>query len=90
LPYFEGTCDSELSLPGGRVTVTGNDAGDVAYNMCDEKSNLKGDEVQTCQTNGRWSGDSPICVPIDEDQDLCEDISFCSLNKFLFRIRTKS
>ena len=52
----------KLSDPAnGRVIVDARVVGDVATYHCDDGYELIGDDVQTCQLNGNWSGSLPTC-----------------------------
>ena len=53
---------STLSNPSnGRVNQQGDRPGDRARYTCNSGYELVGQSIRTCQNNGEWSGDAPIC-----------------------------
>ena len=48
----------------GDVKLTGTNVGAKAIYKCDRGFILKGDNVRKCQTNGKWSGNRPVCKGI--------------------------
>ena len=55
---------STLSHPdGGMVTTPGDiTLGTVATYHCNEGLMLLGNATRTCQSNGVWSGEEPMCI----------------------------
>ena len=51
-----------LSDPSnGRVIITNDVPGGTATYSCNSGYNLNGQNTRTCQNNGEWSGEAPIC-----------------------------
>lgn len=49
-------------VENGNVVSDENLLGGVARYSCDETYVLDGPEERTCQDNGMWSGDEPMCT----------------------------
>ena len=49
----------------GEVTVQETTLGSIAEYSCSQGYVLSNEEDRTCQPNGKWSGDEPICEPIE-------------------------
>ena len=50
-------CDSLSNPAGGAVSITCS----TATYSCNNGYNLIGNDTMTCQSNGYWSGQPPIC-----------------------------
>ena len=64
-PFAVVTCD--LPTPVDHATVTPNDAEhdydtSITYTCDLSYNNTSGDLVRTCQADGQWSGDAPVCT----------------------------
>lgn len=46
----------------GVVVVETTTLGSVAHYSCDRGFTLVGSDNRTCETNGRWSGEEPLCM----------------------------
>ena len=65
LPVCEKViCGTVRGIAHGTVVTTGEAYSDTASYQCDEGYELQGFELRTCQANGNWSGDTPVCIPI--------------------------
>ena len=58
--YFT-VCDTLSNPVNGGVTTTGTGVGDTAVYYCDYGYEMIGDDTQTCQSSGNWSGSPPTC-----------------------------
>ena len=54
-------CGTLLDPPNGQVDLTGTGDGSEATYTCSEGYVLIGTEVRTCQSNGNWSSEEPLC-----------------------------
>jgi len=55
-------CGTLTDPANGQVSHTAGTAfGQTATYSCDLGYNLVGDSTRTCQANGMWSGNEPIC-----------------------------
>ena len=54
-------CPTLSNPSNGRVDQQGNRPGDRATYVCNSGYELVGNTVRTCQNNGQWSGNKPIC-----------------------------
>ena len=60
-------------------TDDGTELGAVAEYECDSDYLLLGDDERTCQADGTWSGEPPVCVKEDPcDDDPCKNEGRCS------------
>jgi len=55
------SCSLLPSIDDGRVIVTSTVVGSTARYICNTGFELDGDASRTCQPNGEWSGQEPIC-----------------------------
>ena len=46
----------------GMVMLTGNSVGDTTTYSCDDGFALSGEDMVTCQDDGKWSDPPPTCV----------------------------
>ena len=51
-----------LSISHGAVVVEMTTLGSVALYSCDRGFTLVGSDSRTCEANGRWSGEEPLCM----------------------------
>eukprot|EP00731_Ephydatia_muelleri_P030223 Em0021g746a len=64
-------CNEVLPPPrNGNLKVPCNATGCVATYSCNNQSVLIGDMSRVCQTNGLWSGSSPVCQAISCNETL--------------------
>ena len=62
LLYIPAVDCGPLSDPkNGKVDFDETTVSEVATYSCDRGYTLEGDSRRTCQSNGRWSGDEPVC-----------------------------
>ena len=54
-------CGSLASPKNGRVDLTGTSSGSTATYSCQSGFILVGSSTRTCQVNGLWSGQAPVC-----------------------------
>ena len=54
------TCPSFERIENGDVVYT-VEAGSVTRYLCDDGFTLRGTETRTCQGDGSWSGEAPMC-----------------------------
>ena len=54
-------CGSLDSPENGLITINNITLGSIATYSCNEGYNIMGNEVRTCQENGSWSGEDPVC-----------------------------
>ncbi len=54
-------CDDLSNPANGVVNQPGNSVGTVSSYTCNGGFLLVGDETRTCQKDGEWSGNEPIC-----------------------------
>ncbi len=54
-------CGSLTNPANGSVSLTMTTFGSMASYTCSDRSNLLGDAMRTCQSNGTWSGNVPEC-----------------------------
>ncbi len=54
-------CPDLLPPEDGTVSVGGRGVGDETVYECDSGLVLRGDVTRTCQENGQWTGEQPIC-----------------------------
>ncbi len=55
-------CDQLFDPANGNVDLTGVTEGSTATYTCDQRFEIIfGDKLRTCQSDGQWSGDEPIC-----------------------------
>ena len=60
-------CPILIDPANGRVSVTGNSPGDMAVYTCDPDYDLVGVSVRQCGSNGEWSGEAPMCIRKQSD-----------------------
>lgn len=56
-----GSCGQLPNPPNGDVTLTGTTEGSLAVYTCRRGFTLVGNRQRSCQANGQWSGNQPIC-----------------------------
>ena len=77
-----------LSLNNGNVEKSnGNREGSEATHRCNEGFLLSGDAIQTCQSNGEWTGSTPTCVQ-GKTCKCCRPMSLCFVNNIRFFVIT--
>ena len=54
-------CDDLTPPANGDVNQPGNSVGTVATYTCNDDFELIGDDMRTCQEDGKWSGADPVC-----------------------------
>ena len=57
----QGVCPELEDPEFGEVSYCETDVGDTACYCCCDDYELVGDEERTCQSDGSWSGDEPVC-----------------------------
>lgn len=75
-------CAMPLPLPHGQISGSEFDFGKGIEYHCDEGYVLHGASVRTCQANGTWDGEAPVCEPVNCGPP--EDISHSFLNGSVF------
>lgn len=55
-------CDRLDAPDNGQIRLTGTTLGSRAMYICNKGFMLEGDALRTCQENGEWSGEDPICM----------------------------
>lgn len=55
------SCGNLRDPPNGQVDLTGIRVRDRATYSCNRGFVLQGVSVRTCQANGAWSGQEPLC-----------------------------
>ena len=55
------TCDRLDNPSNGHVILTGVTVNSVATYICSSGFVLVGEDTRTCQPNGEWSGQEPVC-----------------------------
>ena len=59
---FLGVVCGSLDNPeNGQVSLTGTTVGSKAIYSCNKGFVLDGNSRRTCQINGKWSGEAPVC-----------------------------
>ena len=58
---FLAECPLPPSVENRETKVMSTQVGDIVRYNCKSGTVLIGDVVSQCQTNGRWSGNSPTC-----------------------------
>ena len=71
-------CPTLPNPTNGRVTQQGNEPGDRATYTCNSGYELDDGSTRICQTNGRWSGETPTC----ERRGMCSN-SFLGVYTFI-------
>ena len=51
------------SFSDGVVCYNGTTASSTAVYICDNGYNLVGNEARVCQSDGKWNGSIPLCIP---------------------------
>ncbi|XP_003387839.1 PREDICTED: sushi, von Willebrand factor type A, EGF and pentraxin domain-containing protein 1-like isoform X2 [Amphimedon queenslandica] len=59
------SCGNLRDPPNGQVELTGVRVDDKAVYSCNRGFVLQGATTRTCQFNGAWNGQEPICRPVD-------------------------
>ena len=54
-------CGSLVAPENGTLTIDSTTFESTVNYSCDEGYNIAGDEMRTCQENGSWSGQKPVC-----------------------------
>ena len=57
----QGVCPELEDPEYGEVNYCETEVGDIACYCCCDDYELVGDEERTCQADGSWSGDEPVC-----------------------------
>ena len=61
-PIFIGVdCSTPKQLRDGTVSYDGTGYNMVVVYKCDEGYSLIGPSKRVCQSNGKWSGEEPLC-----------------------------
>ena len=61
-PIFIGVdCSTPKQLCDGAVSYDGTGYNMVVVYKCDEGYSLIGPSKRVCQSNGKWSGEEPLC-----------------------------
>ena len=55
-------CPSLSDPLNGGVTWTSLSVGSIATYTCNSGFELVGNEMRTCQSDGVWSGEEPVCT----------------------------
>ena len=64
-PICEPVLCPVLSIPeGGKIVTTGQIFNSVAIFTCNDGYRINGEAVRRCNSEGHWSGISPICDPV--------------------------
>ena len=56
------TCPDLTAPANGQVVVNGMTPGDTATYSCDMGFELVGVDTVTCEDNGAWSSEPPVCI----------------------------
>ncbi|XP_071847912.1 uncharacterized protein [Apostichopus japonicus] len=68
-------CDLLPPFPRGEIMYRAGEAGVVAHYACTERGyRLHGERRLTCQSDGTWSADSPVCRDVPRCPPLLEEI----------------
>ncbi len=55
------SCDPLRDIRNGRVLFTGTTVDSTATYSCNKGYILVGEQTRTCQYDGQWSGEEPVC-----------------------------
>ena len=55
------TCDDLSDPDNGAVDQPSSAVGSIATYVCNDDYLLVGSDTRTCQDNGEWSGEEPVC-----------------------------
>ena len=60
--FVEVECEVLLDPLNGMVMLMGTSSGSMAMYTCVMGFMLEGDMTRTCQLDGEWSGEEPVCI----------------------------
>jgi hypothetical protein len=74
-PVCKPLCPDASNPANGVVSQSGNSESDTATFVCNDEYELVGSPVLTCQNDGTWDDNPPVCKLTITDLDVCQPVA---------------